>query len=104
MAVTPDCAPAGTVVWPELFQPQASTLPSLLSAIEWTRPPATEGTGQAPAVAGTAETAGAPGGAAKATRGPEQKVTLITPGARYEASFRPDWIWLPLEAIERMVA
>ena len=23
---------------------------------------------------------------------------------RYEASFRPDWIWLPLEAIERMVA
>ena len=23
---------------------------------------------------------------------------------RYEANFRPDWIWLPLEAIERMVA
>jgi maltokinase len=23
---------------------------------------------------------------------------------RYEASFRPDWVWLPLEAIERMVA
>ncbi len=23
---------------------------------------------------------------------------------RYEANFRPDWTWLPLEAIERMVA
>ncbi len=23
---------------------------------------------------------------------------------RYEANFRPDWIWLPLGAIERMVA
>ena len=41
MAVTPELAAAGTLVWPKPFHPHAITEPSDLRATAWLAPPAT---------------------------------------------------------------